>query len=305
MQYTLSQAASLVGTGLHSGRPARITLRPAAEGGIRFHRTDVSDRDPVIPARFDHVVDTTLCTVIGNADGATVATVEHVMAALAGLGVHHAVVEIDGPEVPIMDGSSRRFVAAIMGAGLRPVATSIEVIRILAPIRVEEGEASAELRPADRFEIAFTIDFAEAAIGRQEKALDLANGTFLHELADCRTFCRLGDVEMMQARGLALGGSLENAIVVDGATVLNPGGLRRSDEFVRHKMLDAVGDLALAGAPILGAYHGERAGHGVTNRLLRKLFATEGAWERVTLDAAGSEVLPGVGVELAALRRAG
>lgn len=305
MQYTLNQAATLVGTGLHSGRPSRITLRPADGGGIRFLRTDVTDRDPVIPARFDHVVDTTLCTVIGNADGVTVATVEHVMAALAGLGVHHAVVEIDGPEVPIMDGSSRRFVAAIMGAGLRPVARPVEAIRILAPIRVAEGEVMAELRPAERFEISFAIDFPDAAIGRQEKTLDLANGTFLHELADCRTFCRLDDVEMMQARGLALGGSLENAIVVDGENVLNPGGFRRTDECVRHKMLDAVGDLALAGAPILGAYRGIRAGHGATNRLLRKLFATEGAWERVTLDPVAAEALPGIGVELGALRRAG
>ncbi len=305
MQYTLKQAATLVGTGLHSGRPSRMTLRPAEEGGIRFRRTDLTDREAMIPARFDHVVDTTLSTVIGNADGVTVATVEHVMAALAGLGVHHAVVEIDGPEVPIMDGSSRRFVAAIMRAGLSPVAGPAEAIRILAPVRYEDGGTVAELRPADRFAISFAIDFPDAAIGRQEKTLDLANGAFLHELADCRTFCRLGDVEMMQARGLALGGSLDNAIVVDGARVLNPGGFRRTDECVRHKMLDAVGDLGLAGAPILGVYRGERAGHGATNRLLRKLFATKGAWERVTLDATAAEALPGIGVDRGALRRAG
>ncbi len=153
--------------------------------------------------------------------------------------------------------------------------------------------------------IDFAIDFPDAAIGRQARRLDMENGAFVHELGDCRTFCRREDVEAMQAHGLALGGSLDNAIVVEGDAVLNPGGLRRSDEFVRHKMLDALGDLALAGAPILGAYRGVKAGHGATNRLLRQLFATPGAWEIVTLDAEAARQLPGAGVGPADLRRAG
>ena len=163
----------------------------------------------------------------------------------------------------------------------------------------------AELTPADTLSIDFEIDFADTAIGRQARALTMENGTFVHELADCRTFCRAEEVETMRAHGLALGGSLDNAVVVDGDRVLNPGGLRRSDEFVRHKMLDALGDLALAGAPILGAYRGVRAGHGATNRLLRQLYATPGSWEWVTLDAETAVHLPGAGVGRADLRRAG
>jgi UDP-3-O-[3-hydroxymyristoyl] N-acetylglucosamine deacetylase len=162
-----------------------------------------------------------------------------------------------------------------------------------------------ELRPADSLTIDFAIDFPDAAIGKQARRLDMENGAFVHELSDCRTFCRRSDVETMQANGLALGGSLDNAVVVEGDAVLNPGGFRRADECVRHKMLDALGDLALAGAPVLGAYRGVKAGHGATNRLLRKLFATPGAWEEVTLDAEEARHLPGAGVGTADLRRAG
>jgi UDP-3-O-[3-hydroxymyristoyl] N-acetylglucosamine deacetylase len=305
MQTTLRRAATLVGMGVHSGRPARLTIRPAESGGVRFRRIDVVDRDNLVPARYDAVVDTTLCTVLGNAAGVTVGTVEHVMAALAGLGVHHALIELDGPEVPIMDGSAQRFVGAILRAGLRQLAAPVEAIRIVKSVTEERGGAVAMLTPSERFTITFDIEFAEAAIGRQRKALDMADGAFVRELADARTFVRRGDVEGLQARGLALGGSLDNAIVIDGDTVLNPGGFRRADECVRHKMLDALGDLALAGAPILGAYRGVRAGHGPTNRLLRRLMATEGAWERVTLDATAAQALPGVAAGAGALRRAG
>jgi UDP-3-O-[3-hydroxymyristoyl] N-acetylglucosamine deacetylase len=305
MRTTLKREIRLVGTGLHSGRPARMLLRPATEGGIRFRRVDVENRDNVIPARFDRVVDTTLCTVLGNAAGVTVSTVEHVMAALAGTGVTDAVVEIDGPEIPIMDGSAHRFVQAILRAGLRPLPGDLRAIRVLKPVREQEGDVVAELGPAPTLAIDFAIDFPDAAIGRQAKRLTMENGTFVHELSDCRTFCRRADVEAMQANGLALGGSLDNAVVVEDDRVLNPGGFRRADECVRHKMLDALGDLALAGAPILGAYRGVRAGHGATNRLLRRLFATPGAWEWVTLDAEAARHLPGAGVGAADLRRAG
>ncbi|MFO1105232.1 MAG: UDP-3-O-acyl-N-acetylglucosamine deacetylase [Amaricoccus sp.] len=305
MQTTFKREITLVGMGLHSGRPARLVMHPATSGGIRFRRVDIRDRDNVIPALYDHVVDTTLCTRLGNEAGATVSTVEHLMAALAGTGITHALIDIDGPEVPIMDGSAQRFVQAILKAGLRALPGAARAIRILKPVQLVEGDVVAELRPAAALSIDFEIDFSDAAIGRQGKRLSMVNGTFVHELSDCRTFCRRADIEAMQAHGLARGGSLDNAVVVDGADILNPGGLRRSDEFVRHKMLDALGDLALAGAPILGAYRGVRAGHGSTNRLLRKLFATEGAWAEVALDAVAAERLPGAGLGFADFARAG
>ena len=305
MQTTLRRETTLVGTGLHSGRPARIRLHPATTGGIRFRRVDVTDRDNLIPARWDLVSDTRLCTMLTNAAGVSVGTVEHLMAALAGTGVTHVEIDIDGPEVPIMDGSALRFAKAILRAGLAAVPGPLEAIRVLRPVRDVQGDVVAELAPAEVLSIDFKIDFADAAIGRQARRLTMENGAFLHELADCRTFCRREEVEAMRAAGLALGGSLDNAVVVDGARVLNPGGLRRADEFVRHKMLDALGDLALAGAPILGAYRGVRAGHGATNRLLRRLFASPGAFEWVRLDAGAAALLPGAGVVAADLRRAG
>ena len=305
MQTTLKREATLVGMGLHSGRPVRMVIRPATSGGIRFRRVDVSDRDNLVPARWDLVTDTRLCTLLSNAAGVSVGTVEHVMAALAGTGVTHAIIDLDGPEVPIMDGSALRFVQAILRTGLKAVPGPLRAIRVLKPVADVQGEVVAELVPAETLSIDFAIDFPDAAIGRQARRLDMENGAFVHELADCRTFCRRVEVETMQANGLALGGSLDNAVVVEGDKVLNPGGFRRSDEFVRHKMLDALGDLALAGAPILGAYRGVRAGHGATNRLLRRLFATEGAWEEVTLDAEAARHLPGAGVGAADLRRAG
>ncbi|MBA3324269.1 MAG: UDP-3-O-acyl-N-acetylglucosamine deacetylase [Rhodobacteraceae bacterium] len=305
MLTTVKQEIAFVGTGLHSGRPVRMLLRPAATGGIRFRRTDVTDRDNVIPARYDRVSDTRLNTRLTNAAGVSVATVEHLMAALAGTGVWNAIVDIDGPEVPIMDGSSRRFVQKIVAAGLRHLPGPQRAIRVLETVRAFQDGAWAELAPAPALSIAFEIDFDEAAIGRQAKTLDMVNGVFVRELADCRTFCRRADVEAMQAAGLALGGSLDSAVVVDGDKVLNPEGLRRSDEFVRHKMLDALGDLALAGAPVLGAYRGVRAGHGLSNALLRRLFATQGAWAEVALDADTARQLPGAGVVAADLLRTG
>jgi len=193
----------------------------------------------------------------------------------------------------------------MLKTGLRELPGELRAIRILQPVEDVKGDVVAGLAPAPVLAVDFEIDFPDAAIGRQAKRLEMANGTFVHELADCRTFCRRVDVEAMQARGLALGGSLDNAVVVDGGEVLNPEGFRRTDECVRHKMLDAVGDLALAGAPILGAYHGAKAGHAATNRLLRRLFATPGAWEWVTLDAEAAAQLPGAGIGAADLRRAG
>lgn len=286
MQTTLRRPVGFVGTGLHSGRPARLTLRPAGpEHGIWFKRTDVTGRDPLIPALWDAVCDTTLNTCIGNADGVRVATIEHLMAALAGLGVTNALIEIDGPEVPIMDGSARRFAEGIARVGLRTLDAPLRALRILRPVEVTAGDARAALLPGDGLRIDFAIDFPDPAIGRQSRSFALRADSFRREIADSRTFCRAAEVAAMRARGLALGGTLDNAVVIDGDRVLNPGGLRHRDEFVRHKILDALGDLALAGAPLIGRYVGERAGHGLTNRLLRRLFVTEGAVEVVALPA--------------------
>jgi UDP-3-O-[3-hydroxymyristoyl] N-acetylglucosamine deacetylase len=276
-----------------------MTVRPAvADSGIWFRRLDVRDRDPMVPARWDHVTPSKLCTVIENADGVSVSTIEHIMAALAGSGIHNALVEIDAPEVPILDGSALTFVAAFLAAGIEQQDRPIRAIRVLKPVEVTEGEATARLDPADMLEIDFSIDFEDAAIGWQSRQLNMANGAFVRELSDSRTFCRQSDVEAMRERGLALGGTLENAVVFDGDRVLSPGGLRHDDEPVRHKMLDAVGDLALAGGPILGRYTGERAGHALTNRLLRALFADPAAWRSVDCGPQTLGKLPGVGVHV-------
>lgn len=256
----------------------------------------MTDRDRLIAARWENVSSARLCTKIQNADGVSVSTIEHLMAALAGCGVQNALVDIDGPEVPILDGSSAEFVAGIVSRGLRHLAKPVRAIEVLQTVEVTDGLATARLDPADTLHIDFEIDFADAAIGRQGMTLNMANGAFARELCDSRTFCRRADVEAMRANGLALGGTYENAVVVDGAEVLSPGGLRRTDEAVRHKMLDALGDLALAGAPILGRYTGIRAGHSLTNRLLRALFTTPGAYRMVICDETRSGQLPGVGL---------
>ena len=297
MQATVKAPVTFTGTGLHSGQDVRITVRPASvEHGVWFRRLDVNDRDPLIPARWSAVEQSQLCTRLVNATGVTVSTVEHLMAALAGCGVRNALIEVDGPEVPILDGSSAPFVRGLLEKGLVTQAAPMRAIEILRTVEVRNEDAFARLEPADGFAIDFGIDFTDRAIGRQHKALDLANGAFVHELCDSRTFCRQSDVDMMRSKGLALGGSLRNAVVVDGDQVLSPGGLRHGDEPVRHKMLDAMGDLALAGAPILGRYVGHRSGHALTNRLLRELFATPDAFRMIECDEATAARLPGAGV---------
>ncbi len=297
MQTTIARIVRLDGVGLHSGRPAAIAIRPARAGhGIWFRRTDVVGLDPMVPAIWDAVRPAELCTRLVNVADVEVGTTEHLMAALAGCGVRNAVIDIDGPEVPILDGSSRPFVVAILAAGIRAQNGDGRAIEVLRPVEVRRGGALARLEPAPALAIEFHIDFADAAIGRQDKALSLANGAFVRELCDARTFCRRADVEAMRARGLALGGTMENAVVVDGAEVVSIGGLRRSDEPVRHKMLDALGDLALAGAPILGRYVGVRSGHAMTNAVLRALFADPSAFRMVRCDARIAARLPGAGL---------
>lgn len=300
MQNTLKASVTFEGVGLHSGQSAKMVLKPApANHGIVFKRVDIAVGNNDVPARWDHVERTALCTRLVSKNGTTVSTVEHVMAALAGCGVHNALIEIDGPEVPIADGSSAPFVRAIMGQGLQAQGVPVRAFEVLKPVTVEKDGARATLLPSDRLEIEFHIDFAEAAIGQQSRSLDLCNGAFVRELCDSRTFCRRADVEAMQANGLALGGVPgENAIVFDGAKVESGAGLRHADEPVRHKMLDALGDLALAGGPILGRYVGERAGHALTNTLLRALFAAPGAVRMVECDAEMTARLPGRGLVL-------
>lgn len=297
MQNTLIRSVTFTGVGLHSGAPVTMTVHPAAEDhGICFRRTDVVTGDAQVPAQWDAVVPSRLCTLVANAAGVSVSTIEHIMAALAGSAIHNALIDIDGPEVPILDGSAAPFVSGFLDAGIVAQGAPVRAIRVLKAIEVREGEAVARLEPSDMLEIAFQIDFAEAAIGRQDKVLNMANGAFVRELSDSRTFCRNAEVVAMRERGLALGGTLENAVVFEGDKVLSPGGLRYADEPVRHKMLDALGDLALAGGPILGRYTGIRAGHALTNRLLRALFADPSAWRAQDCVGLASCKLPGVGV---------
>ena len=281
LQHTLKSTIRCTGIGLHSGAGATLTISPAAaDAGITFIRTDKRGTAAHIQASWDNVVDTRLCTVLGNAEGTTVSTVEHVMAALAGCGIDNATIAIDGPEVPIMDGSAAPFVAAIERAGRVEQDAARRLIRVLKPVSVGTGSATASLIPGDRPLFSFDIAFDSSVIGRQTGQFELVNGAFRDEIGDARTFCFLHDVEAMQRAGLARGGSLDNAVVVDKEQnrVLNEGGLRSPDEFVRHKILDAVGDLYLAGGPILGRYHGSRAGHALNNQLLRALFADRSAW---------------------------
>jgi UDP-3-O-[3-hydroxymyristoyl] N-acetylglucosamine deacetylase len=293
---TLKTSIGCVGVGLHSGRRVTLTLRPAAAGtGIVFRRTDL---DIAIPARFDRVADTRLCTalVAEDAPQARIGTVEHVMAALAGTGVTDAILDIDGAEVPILDGSAAPFVFLIDCAGTVTHHAPAPVIEVLRRVRVEEKGAFVELLPAATagFEASLTIEFPATAIGSQSLGLRLTPAAFRAGLADARTFTLAGEIERLRAAGLAQGGSLANAIVVDGPLVLNPGGLRRPDEFVRHKLLDVVGDLALAGAAFSARFIGHRSGHALNNRLLRTLFADRSAWRmmdgEVPVDGAASRL---------------
>lgn len=285
-QRTLKAPIGCVGVGLHSGRRVSLNLCPAEPGhGIVFRRTDLG-RD--IPARFDRVVETHLATVVADEHWASarIGTVEHLLAALSALGVDNLLVEVDGPEVPALDGSAAPFVFLIDCAGVTEQPVPRSRIEIRRPVRVSNGDAFAELRPAafgrPGLDMALSIDFAAAAIGRQALSLHLTPDSFREDLARARTFTLAEDVAQLRAAGLAQGGSLDNAVVVDQARILNPGGLRMHDEFARHKLLDAVGDLALAGAPLWGCFTSHRSGHALNNRLLRALFADAAAWREVS-----------------------
>ena len=283
-QHTVRNPVRFSGVGVHTGEQARVVLLPApADTGVVFVRTDIRDKDNRIAVSGEAVCKTQLGTVITNAAGVTVSTIEHLMAALVMTGVDNALVEIDGPEMPIMDGSSIDFIRGLDRAGLQPQGAPRRFIEIVDVVEVIEGDKRATLRPSEDFEVAFEIAFASAAIGRQAVDLRMDAGAFRRELADCRTFGFLHEVEALRAMGLARGGSMDNAVVIDGDEIMNPEGLRRPDEFVRHKALDAIGDLYVLGAPVIGRFEGVLAGHGLNNALVRALLATPHAWRVRTL----------------------
>ncbi|HEX8909817.1 MAG TPA: UDP-3-O-acyl-N-acetylglucosamine deacetylase [Anaeromyxobacteraceae bacterium] len=281
-QRTVARKVSCRGVGLHSGRPASLTLAPSApETGITFVRRDLGLE---IPARADHVVDTQLSTSLGLGE-VRVSTVEHVLAALVGMGVDNCRVELEGPEIPILDGSAAPFVYLIQEAGVRTQRAGKRFIIVKRPIEVRDGHKVARVEPAPELSVRFTVDFDHPLITDQTFSFVFSDRVFAREVARARTFCFLRDVERMKAAGMALGGSLENAIVVDEFSILNPEGLRFPDEFARHKVLDAVGDLALLGMPLIATFTARRSGHALNQALVRKLLADPAAHEVVQIRA--------------------
>lgn len=286
-QKTLKTAINCSGIALHSGEKVSITLHPAeADHGIVFKRTDIAGKGALIPATYDNVVETTLCTKIGNDQGVSVATIEHLMAALSGCGIDNLLVEINGAEMPVMDGSAAPFVFLIECAGTKELQAPRKAIRIEKAVSVEDNGRFAGFQPCEGSILDVTIDFDDPTIGRQEHTVYMGRGVFKEEIARARTFCRLQEVEYMRANGLARGGSLDNAVVVSADGVMNEGGMRYDNECARHKVLDAVGDLSLAGMPIIGRFTGVCTGHYMNNQLLRTLMADQDAWSIVPMTAA-------------------
>ncbi|MEH6526707.1 MAG: UDP-3-O-acyl-N-acetylglucosamine deacetylase [Sneathiella sp.] len=282
-QKTLRNSISCTGVGLHGGYLINMKLNPApVNTGIVFKRIDVANEISEIPARFNTVSDLIMCTTVENEAGVKVATIEHLMAALSGCGIDNAVVELDAPEVPVMDGSSAPFVFLIECADSIEQGEVRRYIKVLKEVEVTDGGAKAVLAPADNISVSFEIDFDNPRIGKQNCSFNLRNGTFKNEICRARTFGFLSEFEKLKEMGLAKGGSLDNAIVLSGPDILNEEGLRYDDEFVRHKALDAVGDLYLAGAPIVGQFYGFRSGHALNNKLLHALFADADAWRYTT-----------------------
>src|SRR6187399_2078257 len=279
-QTTLRSQATVTGVGVHSGLPVSLTLGPApVDAGFIFVRTGLDDADREVPAIAGSVIATEFATVLGDREGPLVSTAEHVLAALRGMGVDNAAIEVDGPEVPIMDGSSAAFVAAIDQAGIVTQSATRRFIQVLKPVRVAIGDSFGELRPhAGGFRVEIEIDFANPVIGRQSFALDLNPESFRREISRARTFGFMNDVARLWSAGFALGASFENTVVLDDSRLLNSEGLRYSDECARHKALDAIGDLALSGLPLLGAYRSVRGGHKLNHAVLTALMADRSAW---------------------------
>jgi UDP-3-O-[3-hydroxymyristoyl] N-acetylglucosamine deacetylase len=284
-QRTLKSVVRATGVGLHTGRKVAMALRPApVDNGIVFCRSDLPG-NPAIPALAGNVTNTTMATVLEHA-GARVSTVEHLMSALFGLGIDNAFIDVSAEEVPIMDGSAGTFVFLLQSAGIEEQPAPKRYVRVLKPIRLERGDRSVRLEPFDGFKVGFTIEFSHPVFDAASSTVevDFAEVSFVREIARARTFGFTQDVEMLRARGLGRGGSLDNALVIDDFRVLNADGLRMEDEFVKHKALDAVGDLYLLGHPIIGAFHGHKSGHELNNLLVRALIADRSAWEEVTFD---------------------
>jgi UDP-3-O-[3-hydroxymyristoyl] N-acetylglucosamine deacetylase len=280
-QTTLRDHIALSGVGVHSGLPVTLTLHPADAGtGLRFVRTRIDGGpDREVPADIGAVTATEFATVLGDASGPLVSTAEHVLSALAGVGVDNAIVEVDGPEAPIMDGSAAPFVAAIDQVGIQTLEPARRYLKILKPIRVASGDAVGELRPNPRgFRVEAEVEFDNAIIGRQSLAIDVKPETFRRDIVRARTFGFMRDVAKLWNAGYALGASLENTLVISDSRILNPEGTRFPDEFVRHKMLDAIGDLALAGGPLLGTYRTVRGGHKLNYAVLCALMSDHTAW---------------------------
>lgn len=284
-QRTLKNVIRATGVGLHSGKKVYLTLRPApVDAGIVFVRTDL-EPEVQIPARAENVTDTTLCTAL-SAGGAKVATVEHLMSAFAGLGIDNAYVDVSAPEVPIMDGSAGPFVFLIQSAGIAEQNAAKKFIRIKREIVVREGDKEAIFLPHQGFKVSFAIDFDHPVFeGQSQTAMvDFSTTSFVKEVSRARTFGFMRDLEYLRANNLALGGSLDNAIVVDDYRIVNEGGLRYDDEFVKHKVLDAIGDLYQLGHSLIGEFRGVKSGHALNNQLCRALLAQPEAWELVTFE---------------------
>lgn len=291
-QTTIVRSVSCSGTGLHSGLPATLVIKPAAiNHGIVFRRSDVEGADAIVPARYDLVGSAFYGSTLKNAAGVEVRTVEHLMAALSAIGIDNALIEIDGPEVPIMDGSAAPFMALVESAGMQSQAAVRHYLRVLRPVEVVEGDKVARLLPYDGYQIDCDIVFDAQAIGRQRFVFEVSAGVFRRDVAAARTFTQAKDIEALRAHGLAQGGSLENAVVVDGGEVLNPEGVRFADECVRHKALDVLGDLALAGKPLLARFEGVKMGHAMNNKVLRALFADPANFDLVPAGAGRGSVV--------------
>ncbi|HEB93733.1 MAG TPA: UDP-3-O-acyl-N-acetylglucosamine deacetylase [Gammaproteobacteria bacterium] len=284
-QKTLRHPVAYVGIGLHCGRKVSMVVHPAEpDTGIHFLRKDLSASEGLIAARWHNIVDTEMSTAIGNEYGHSIDTVEHLMAALRGCGVDNALVEVDGPEVPIMDGSSEPFVAMIERIGTQIQDVPRNAIWIQRPVEVRAGDRYVILMPANTPRITVEIDFDHVMVGSQMLSVELVDEAFRQQVARARTFGFMNQVEALKKRGLIKGGSLRNAILVDGDRIVNENGLRYRDEFVRHKVLDCLGDLSLAGAPILGHYYAYKPGHELNRRLMQKLFAARDAWFYITVN---------------------
>ncbi len=280
LQKTIKKSVKCSGVGLHSGALVTLTLHPAEPNtGITFRRTDIKDKNPIVKALWDHVVDTRMCTVIANEDGVSVGTIEHVMSALQGCHIDNVIIDIDNVEVPIMDGSAEPFAFLIDCAGTVEQNEKKKFIKVIKEIQVKDGDKTALFTPNDHTTYQFDINFDHHAIGQQTRSLKLVNGYFRSDIARARTFGFTHEVEALRQVGLVRGGSLNNAIVLDEDKILNKSGLRFKDEFVRHKILDAIGDLYLAGLPIIGHYHGVKSGHAMNNQLLHALFNDPSAYK--------------------------